>query len=305
MTFYFLLQFKMLNRRLADFGLPPMIAYFLFPIAFVVLSNHLFSKIEFATYIYTTIAMGLSLKLSDRKRNTFLKSSFNNKDYLKLRMLENITLSLPFIGFLIYKQEFIPVMVNVIIAIALTFVNFNIGFNHTIPTPFHKRPFEFAVGFRKTYFIFPIAYVLMAIAIYVANFNLGIASMLLVFLVSISYYSKLENEYYIWNYNLTAQAFLSRKIKTGIYNVSLLSIPIVIPLSFYFYDHFLLLALFFLLGQIYLIAVILAKYSSYPNAMHLPQGILIALSFVFPPILVAILPYFYFQSTKNLNSILK
>jgi hypothetical protein len=60
-----------------------------------------------------------------------------------------------------------------------------------------------------------------------------------------------------------------------------------------------------LLGYVYLVTIILAKYSGYPNEMNLLQGILIGISLLFPPILIGIIPFFYLQSIKRLNDILE
>lgn len=101
----------------------------------------------------------------------------------------------------------------IIFAILLTLIKFSSKFNLIIPTPFNKKPFEFTVGFRKTFLIFPIAYFLTYKAIATGNFNLGLFSLILVSLTCLTYYSKLENDYYIWNYNLSPKVFLLEKLK--------------------------------------------------------------------------------------------
>lgn len=302
---YFRLQFKMSNRKLTEFGLPPFVAYSILPICFIGLSAYLFSKTEFAEYFYILIAMGLLSKLTDKKRNDFLKSCYTVKDYLKLRVLENLMVVLPFALFLVYQKSFVFVAVLLVLAALSAFVSFSTNFNFTIPTPFYNKPFEFTVGFRNTFYFFPIAYFLTYISISVNNFNLGVFSMLLVFLVSLSYYSKLENEYYIWSFNLSPKAFLTEKIKTGLFYATLSSIPILIPLTIYFSAELETLLTFLILGYAYLITIIFAKYSVYPNEMNIPQGVLIAISLIFPPILIGIIPYFYHQSSKRLIAILQ
>lgn len=302
---YFQLQFKMSNRKLTEFGLPPFLAYTLLLICFVGLSVYLFSKSEFAEYFYILLALGLLIKLTNKKRNEFLKSCFSDKGYLKLRGLENLVLILPFAFFLIYQKSFVFIPILIALATILVFVNFNTTLNFTIPTPFYKMPFEFTVGFRNTFYIFPIAYFLTYISISVGNFNLGVFSILLVFLVSLSYYSKLENEYYIWSFNLPPKGFLAEKMKTGLFYSTLTSIPILIPLIIYFNTELETLLTFQLLGYCYIVTIVLAKYSAYPNEMNIPQGLLIAISLIFPPFLVGIIPYFYHQSNKRLNAILQ
>lgn len=142
-------------------------------------------------------------------------------------------------------------------------------------------------------------------AVFADNFNLGVFALLLVFPVLLSFYSKLENEYYVWTFTDTPKGFLINKIKTGLVYLSILVIPILIVLGIFFLSETFTLFIFMLLGYVYLVTIILAKYSAYPNEMNLPQGILIGISLLFPPILIGIIPFFYLQSIKRLNDILE
>lgn len=305
MFLYFKIQFKILNRRFSDFGLPPIVAYILFPILFVTLSHFLFEKTQYAVYLYYIMVISFVIKLSDRKRNDFLKLCYNRNHYYTLRFLENLVIAFPFIGFLIYKLAFMAAIITLLIVLTMAYINFNTAFNYSIPSPFFKTPFEFTIGFRKTFFMFPLAYGLTTISVFVDNFNLGIASILLIFMVCMSYYSKLENEYLIWSFNLSPTAFLKTKVKTALYYASILALPIAVILCFNFYNHFVLVLLFLTLGYVFLITILLAKYALYPNAIHLPQAILIAFCIFFPPLLIVVLPYFYKQSVKRLQFILE
>ena len=219
-------------------------------------------------------------------------------------MLENLIYAFPFALFLIYKEEFVMSFLLMVSSLLLVIFNFNVNLNFTIPTPFGKKPFEFVTGFRKTFFIFPFAYLLTYAAIAVNNFNLGIFSLLLVGLVCLSYYLKPENEYYVWSYCLTPKDFLIEKLKIGLLYFTVLSLPIVISLGVFFYNEIGILLVFFIISYAYIIAIILAKYSAFPDEMSLPQGILIALSFMFPPILIGLIPYFYSLSVKRLTTLL-
>lgn len=301
---YFVLQYKMMNRKIIEFGMPLILAYFLIPIAFFLLSKYLFSKTEFAGYLFVFLAIGIISKTSEPKRNDFLKSILSQRNYLTLRSVENFILSIPFLAFFVYKEQFNYALVLVILSVFMALFSFSVSSSFTIPTPFGKKPFEFTSGFRKTFFIFPIAYFLTFMSISVNNFNLGIFSMILVTLVCISYYLKPESEYFIWNFNLLPKDFLVKKIKTALTYFTLICLPTLVGLSVFFFDDILLLIGFFLLCHIYLATFILAKYSAYPHEMNLPQGILIAVSLMFPPILIGIIPFFYSQSVKNLNPIL-
>jgi len=301
---YFQLQFKMLNRRMVNFGLPFLIGYTLIPFIFILLSNYIFEKTEFANYIYGLLALSFVSKLSEPKRNDFLKFIFNKNQYRNLRLVENIIYCMPFTLFLVYKKQFISLIILNLSVIIITLFNFSSNVNVTVPTPFSKKPFEFTVGFRKTYFIFPTAYFLTYISVAVDNFNLGIFAMLLIGITCFSYYSKIENDYFVWNYNLSSKEFLLEKTKTCLIYFSLLCLPIIITLGIFFFNQIDILIVFILLCYAYLIIIIFAKYSSFPNEMNMSQGILIATSFMFPPILIIFIPLFYSQSIKKLNTIL-
>ncbi|WP_338356768.1 ABC transporter permease [Yeosuana marina] len=301
---YFQLQFKMLNRKMIEFGLPLIVGYTVLPLVFILLSNYVFEKTEFASYIYVLFTLSIVSKLSDSKRNDFLKSIFNKKKYRKLRVIENVIYSLPFTIFLVYKNLFIIAIGLNLLIISITLFNFNTNINVTIPTPFSKKPFEFIVGFRKTFYAFPIAYILTCISISVGNFNLGIFSMLLIGIICFSFYSKLENEYFIWNFNLSPKEFLLEKTKTCFTYFTLLSLPVLIALGIFFFSEINILIVFFLLCYTYLLTIVFAKYSAFPNDMNMSQGILIGISFMFPPMLLVIIPLFYSQSIKKLKAIL-
>lgn len=301
---YFILQFKMTNRTLKDFGLNPIIGYSLLLVSFIGLTIFLFSKTEYAQYILILIALSFASKLSETRRNDFLKFCFSNKVYWKLRLLENILVVLPFITFLIYKQLFTSTIILLLLNLFMALVNFNSTFNYTIPTPFYKKPFEFTIGFRSTFYVIIFAYFLTFMAVSVGNFNLGVFAILLIFIISISFYSKLENEYFIWSFIDTPHWFLVKKIKTALVYSTILILPILVVLGIFFLSKVYTLLIILILGYVYLVTIILAKYSAYPNEINLPQAVLIGISLLFPPILIGIIPFFYLQSLKRLNDIL-
>ena len=287
-----------------DFGLPLLIGFTLLTFVFILLSNHLFENTEFAVYVYGLIAISFVSKLSEPKRNDFLKLIYNKDKYRKLRAVENIIYCLPFTLFLVYKNQFTFSSILNLLVIIITLFNFSTNVNATIPTPFSKKPFEFTVGFRKTFYVFPIAYFLTYISVSVGNFNLGVFSMLLIGITCFSYHSKTENEYFVWNYNLSSKEFLLEKTKTCLTYFSILSLPIIITLGISFFNQIDILIVFVFLCYAYLTTIIFAKYSSFPNEMNMSKVILIGLSFMFPPILLIFIPLFYSQSIKKLNTIL-
>jgi len=304
MKYYFRLQFAMLNRTLKDFGLVPFFGYLLAAVAFVGLSILLFSKIGLAEYLYDLMAMSLVLKLSQTRRNDFLKSCFPNKAYFRIRILENLIISLPFLMFLTYQNCIISAASLSGASVILAFLNFENRLSFTIPTPFYKWPFEFIVGFRNTFFVIFVAYFLVVMAISAGNFNLGIFAMILVFLICFSFYSKPEDQFYVWVFSSGAGRFLFYKIKIALLSSSLLVFPVVASLCFFFPENMVMVFAFLGIGYLYLATVVMAKYSAFPEPMNLPQGFLLVAGLWFPPLLAGVIPYFYGRSINRLREIL-
>jgi len=304
MKHYINLQYVMTNRKIREAGLNPILGYLLALTAFVLLSEYIFHKTEFAKYLIILACLSLQFKLSERNRTDFLLSTFGVKTKMTIRVVENFILCIPFVSILLYKSFFFEASILFFCSILLALFSFRSNFNLTIPTPFSKRPFEFSTGFRKTFLIFPIAYALTVIAINVDNLNLGIFAFLLVFLASLSYYHKPEQEYYVWVHAETPKAFLKNKVFNASKNATLLAIPIIISLLVFYPSEFELILIFFLIGLLFLWTIILAKYSAYPGEMNLPEGIVIAFSLYFPPLLLAIIPFFYTKSINKLKYLL-
>lgn len=302
---YFVLQIKMLNRKIIAFGIPLLLAYLLFPVIFFFLSNYLFSKTTYAIYFYGLASLGFTSTLSELKKNDFLRSIFNKTNYYKVRAAENLASTLPFLVFMLSKRYFPFAIILLLLSMLLIFSNFLNISNFKIPSPFSKRPFEFTIGFRKTYYLFAIAYFLAYMATSVGNFNLGIFSMILIGLICASYYLKPENEYIVWNSSATPREFLMEKMKICFTYFTLLSLPILIILGTYFYKSVDVLLLFFILINVYLATVILAKYASYPSEIDLPKGILVIMSLIFPPFLLGVIPFLYSKAINSLSLLLK
>ena len=295
----------MTNRRFKDNGFNPFFAHVILAVGFSGLSIYLFKMTEFAEYIYLLSALTFVGNLSETRRTEFLKICFGERQLKIIRITENLIYSMPFLAFLLYKQLFVSAGLLFTSTVILALVNFRTSLNFTIWTPFSKQPFEFTSGFRNTFYLFFLAYILTIIAVFVNNFNLGVFSMLLVFATTLSYYTKPENEFYVWTYNHNPRQFLFGKIKTAILYSSSLAIPIALVLAVFYYQNIGLILLFFAIGWAFLTAVIFAKYSAYPDEMNIPQGILLAICLWFPPVLIVLIPFLFRKSENQLSSLLK
>lgn len=294
----------MTNRKIKELGLNPFLGYFLGLAAFILLSEYIFNETEFAKYLVILTCLRLQLQLSENNRMDFLLSIFGDKTKTKIRFLENFILCIPFVSILLYKSFLFEAIILFACSNILALFSFYSNFILTIPTPFSRRPFEFSTGFRKTFFIFLIAYALTILAINVGNLNLGIFAFLLVFITSISFYFKPEHEYYVWIHSETPKVFLKNKIFNASKNVSIITAPIIISLLVFYPSEFKLTLIFFLIGILFLWTVILAKYSAYPNEINILERIIIALSLYFPPLLLALIPIFYSKSIRKLKYLL-
>lgn len=294
----------MTNRKIKELGLNPFLGYFLGLAAFILLSEYIFNETEFAKYLVILTCLRLQLQLSENNRMDFLLSTFGDKTKTKIRFLENFILCIPFVSILLYKSFLFEAIILFACSNILALFSFYSNLILTIPTPFSQRPFEFSTGFRKTFFIFLIAYALTILAINVGNLNLGIFAFLLVFITSISFYFKPEHEYYVWIHSETPKVFLKNKIFNAAKNVSIITAPIIISLLVFYPSEFKLTLIFFLIGILFLWTVILAKYSAYPNEINILERIIIALSLYFPPLLLALIPIFYSKSIRKLKYLL-
>lgn len=294
----------MANRRLREAGMHPLSGFILAVAAFVLISVYAFQKTGFAAYLALLVCISFFFKLSEKNRTDFLHITFGDKKKKQIRIIENIAVAIPFLAILLFNHSFYESAFLLLSAVVSAAFSFQTGFNAAIPTPFSKRPFEFATGFRNTFFIFPAAYILTLIAVRVGNFYLGIFSMLLIFLTSLGFYTRLENEYYIWVHSDRPALFLLKKIRIATLHILLLDAPVLLCLLFYYPGESWQVLAFFTIGMLFLWTIILAKYSAYPRTMNLPESLLIAFCLYFPPLLLALLPYFYFRSVNKLKVIL-
>ncbi len=301
---YFTLQLKILKRQLAGQGINAAWAFGIGLAAFYGLSYYLFTRIGYANWLYVAIALSIVFKHSEAGRNDFLKFTFRGNSYYKIRILENLATAAAFIIFLLVKKEWNAAFVLSSASVLLSFIYSTRKTALTIPTPFYKKPFEFIVGFRVWFGAFFLAYFLVAMSAIYQNFNLGIFALLLVFLVCFSFYNNPENEYFVWIHRLKARPFLFDKIKTAIVFSTILALPIISVLLYVFRTDTIVIIGFLALGYCYLVTMILAKYSAYPQSMSLPQAILLALSLMMPPMLFFVAPYFYSKSIKQLKQFL-
>lgn len=304
MNYYFKIQYNRGKRLLKEYGINHIVAFSIIFFLFITFSHFVFEKVIYANYVYPIIALSLLNILGNSNRNEFLKNCYTVKKYKQIRLLENIIGSIPFVIYLLYKQEFIIAIFLLLISGLLSLFNKINSFQFVIPTPFYKNPYEFITGFRKSYALFILSYTLTFISIYVGNFNLGIFALILIVLTSLNFYSKPEPIHFVWIHAQTPKQFISKKIRIAILYTLILTLPIIISLSIFNIEKAYLLLIFNFFGISTIVISLLGKYAYYPSEINLNQGILIGLSLIFPPISIIIIPILYKRTTQNLKPFL-
>lgn len=304
MKFYFRLQYQRTIRYLEELGIHPMVVLVLTAIIFSALSFYLFYKTEMAHWIYSLLGVSFLLNSGKQERNDLLKSIFRKSDYLRIRMIENILVIFPFCLLLCYQNFFLLALALLPVSLGLVVFNNLPKIQTTIPTPFKRIPFEFIIGFRRSFGFIILAYLLAGKAVQVGNYNLGIFSLMVLFFISMGFYSRPEKEFYCWIFAMGPAAFLRKKIKDGLIAISMLTLPVLITFMLCFPDKYWITIAVYTLGYVYLVSMILAKYSAFPGELTIIHGILYALSILFPPMLMIIIPIFYVQAKRRLTTIL-
>jgi hypothetical protein len=305
LRYFFILHRNIIARHIRDFGLNPLLGLLLIAVVFVGITFYLFAKTDYAPYIVAIAGLYVVAKLGKKDRNDFLKILFSLKHYRLTRLLENCALSLPFVAILCVKLEFLVAAILWILALLLSLRSEGKSVSFVVPTPFSRRPFEFAVGFRKTVVGYALVIFLLYQALAVDNVFLGLIALLISFVIMMSYYSEPEGEYFVWIFAATPKQFLKRKLRLALVQSSLLTLPIAAFVIGFFTDKFLYVLLLQVLGYLYLMTLVCAKYAAFPQQMSIAQGVRVAMGVWFPPLLLVIIPHFYKQAITNLKSILQ
>lgn len=302
--FYFQLLAKLQNRRFVEFGLHPVLGYVFFALLFVGLSMLLFTKTEYFNLLYVVILVQILLWMGYFPKNELLQTTFSTVDYNLIRILENLLISIPFALILLFEKEYLFAILSPILGALLTRLNYRSINSFTIPSPFSGKPFEFTTGFRNSLFGIVASYVLVIIAIHVSNFNLGLFGVVSLTMISISFYLNPEELFYTWIYAYSPKEFIIHKLSIALIYSLLLCLPGLILLGIFFSHQLPVTLLFVIVSLVYLITIILGKYSVYPKPMSLSHGLMFVMAVLFPPFLLILLPFFYTKAIHRLQHIL-
>lgn len=304
LTEYFKLQLTLIKRQLADFGIHPLLALLLLPILLVGLSFALYSQTSYAGFIVAFMATSWILKLSNSERFEFLKLQFKKVDFIRIRIIENVSIAIPFVVILGLKADWIPLLCLLLLSILLAFHKQRDLLSFAIPTPFGKHPFEFIIGLRTFYFVYPIVCSLMLIAHNVENPNLGLVAVGASCLLSLAFYQNPETPFWVWNHALSAKTFLLKTVTRSLKQHIITNLVVVILAVILFPAYWYFALIIFLSSSVLLAITVIAKYSSFPNQLSIVDSIYLGLSLAVPLFLPLAFYYFTKKSTRQLSQLL-
>lgn len=304
LTHYLILQFKLLNRNIRDFGMHPLLAYVLIFGLIAELGTLIFQRLpNYAPYIIIGICISIQMRLSQKQRSDFLQIVYGNKTKHLLRITENLIISIPFVVLLLIENQYIAAVALPIASAILAFIDLN-SKSIVLPTPFSKSPYEFTVGFRKSFLFILMVYGLSVISVCVNNLNLGLFSLFVLCIICATYYGKVENEYYVWIFTESPNKYLTHKILTAIKNTFLMAFPMMALLTAFFPENWWIVLLVTVIGMILVITFLLAAYSTYPPGEIGILELIFILAVFIPPFVLVVIPYFYVRSINRLKNTL-
>jgi hypothetical protein len=301
---YFTLQLQLIQRQLWAWGVPPLAALLGGLLGFLLLGSQLLERSQYAAYLLLGLSLPAFGRLADQRRNDFLKIQFHRKTYRSIRAAENLLLAGPFLVLFLLRGHWEVAVLQLTVSVIAGVIPKPQWVNRTVPTPFSWQPFEFAIGFRKTWLVYLGCCFLALMGHLAANFSLMVFAMVLPALVAMSYYGKPEPGFFIWVHAFTPREFLHRKLRIAARHGILLLLPLWVYCLLVFPDQWWLSSLLVLLAMSYLQLMVVAKYAAYPEEIDLRRAFIMAIAMALPPILAIAFILFYRQAKRNLMLIL-
>ena len=304
MRFYFKLQYKRLYRTSAENGSNLFVGLFITSLLFIVGSVVLIDYFKYGTELYILALIICLNYIGTPDHIYFLKHYFSKRFVLKIRLVENSVIAFPFLIILFIYTSLPYFVIGLSTSILLALSN---GFklkNHIVYTPFYKKPFEFIIGFRNSWFILIGIYTITTVALVAYNFNLALVCLFLIFILCLKFYSIAESDEWIFLHKGSSRQFLFLKIKTALKQSIVLVFPVLLALFILYPINYLMILSGLLFGITVLTSGVLAKYAFYPNVQSIIGGLIIVMGVFMPPLLIFTVPYLYSRAKINLNEYL-
>jgi hypothetical protein len=75
-------------------------------------------------------------------------------------------------------------------------------------------------------------------------------------------------------------------------------------LCYFFFENIFTILVVWGLASVSTLFAVFMKYASFPEQLGIKETLLVSICFVFPPLVIAAIPFLYFQSLKNLSKVL-
>jgi hypothetical protein len=301
--YYFNLQRKRFERWVHELGLPLWLAYLLIPIFLTLFVEALFIKTTFPAGILSICGLYYPAKLSEEHRTDFLQSLFA-ENFIKIRILENLIVSSPFIFALLIKMQFLYATSLLLSIIALSFLKGRSLSSKSYNKLFSKYPFEFTSNIRLTGPIFLLSYFLCGIGLCVENYNLSAFSLGLIFFMTMMFYANQEVKYFIWIYDKSVYNFIKHKFMTGAKYSLTAALVIIISICWFAPQFWYIVLIIVVCGLANLLNIIIIKYGVYPKEYGLFDSLAIVLCIIMPPLLLLTIPYYYKKLSTSIKPLL-
>lgn len=301
---YLLLQFKRTLRYFSERGIAPLLGLILLACLIGGLGYLISIRTSHAGIVYLTLQMFALLALGERRKIETLKLIYSKGLFRKLRIVENLIVSVPFmVCLIIFREQYF--YVSLVLPVFMGFVLVDGVRFRTIPTPYTKEPVLLPAGFRKTLLINISAYTGLIFSLLIDNYNLGLFALIVMVFIYFSFYNAREPYEYVWIFNLSAKAFIIQKLKEGAFGLILFVAPALIIIIARDWESSYLPLIILLLAVLNLINLIGAKYADFPNEIMIPNGLVVALAMIISPLVIITIPYFYSKAIRNLKPVLE
>ncbi len=293
---------KQAYRNIASIGIFRIAVVFILAVfLFAFIFNQLHETINgiIVILLFTVFVLFLHLQRTDK---VFISIIYNSPRLIYFA--EYLILSLPILitSFLAKRYD---LMIYALVGISvIPFFNISIkikkeNLNNKILNLIPNRCFEIKSGFRQ-YFYFIIPLNILAL---ILGFWIGSAPIMLIIntLIFTSFYQTCEPRNIIEINELSPDSFISKKLKNNLLVFTLLHTPVISMFLLFNYQYFIIIAIVWVCGVLFLVFAILLKYALYsPNADLKANSIIISIAVFFPPIIFFMLPIYYFKAKNNL-----
>lgn len=291
----------MARRFLKEWGVPFWLFIIFLPLLFALLYVTVKQNSDYAPYAISYLGFSVLFSTGNRNRIHFLKTLFPSEQYLKVKLVEQSIVFTPLWTLCVLNGFWWTSLLLLLLFVLSFFRQGTEIFNRSMPTPFTRYPFEFIVVFRKMWFLYLLLYLIAIIGIWVSNYTLSLVMLALIYLTSMQAYDTIEPEEIVWNYNIGIQKFLFHKIKRGVWQITLLTFPLLIALCTFFWDQSLWIVLIWSSANLLLILLVLIKYAIYPRRINVMDSLVITFVAVLPFFIPFLYFYYYRKACEKLK----